>query len=179
MTINQEIRLNIFSSRNNRHFSRYFQNSSYCVRPARINSKYQANPFDWIVLLNAFIGPKPVKSNSNLSDNSTLKTTHPNMHMHIYTTHTHLHASIEHPHLQWSSQIQDIISTHAAQRMWHLFVVMENGNVCYHYLCILFAHMSLCPVVLSFWKKKSISAPCLFISMIFKWFYFRRQFINK
>jgi len=35
----------------------------------------------------------------------------------------------------------------------HPFDVMEDAHVCYHYLCILFAYMSLCPVVLSYWQE--------------------------
>lgn len=43
---------------------------------AGINSEYQANSCYLAVLLNAFIGPKPVKTNGNLFDGGTLKNTH-------------------------------------------------------------------------------------------------------
>lgn len=102
------------------------------------------------------------KSSSNLWDNSTLKTTHPCTYIHH--THTHLYASIEHPHLQRSSQIQDIISTHAPQCMWHPFVVMENGNVCYHYLCILFcAHVIMPSCIIILEKKAYQHLVCLLV----------------
>lgn len=60
-----------FFSHNKRDFS------SVChSRHAGVNSENQANWCYLIVLLNAFIGPKPVKRNGNLSDNSTFKNTH-------------------------------------------------------------------------------------------------------
>lgn len=125
-----------------------------------------------LVLLNASIGPKPVKRNSNLFDNSTLKVTHSCNHTH---THTQLHSN--------TLTLSEIAKSRKSFPHKHILNtpdVTENDNVRYHYLLYVYClRTSLRPVVLSFWQKR-ISAPCLFIiSMIFKLFYFRCQFINR
>ena len=70
-------------------------------------------------------------------------------------THTHTHTQV-HTHYTPSLSAKVAKSRRSfphmhPQCMWQPPL---NGNgLCYHYLCILFVHMSLCPVVLSFWQK--------------------------
>lgn len=144
-------------SHNNRHFCK---------------CQYQANPYYSIVLLNAFIGPEPVKRNGNLFDNSTLKKK-PHTHITAQTpAHTHACTLASSRSVKQPNPGQ-VIPPHAPQ-MYVPPLLMQWRMVMYVIIIYVYC-LRTCHYAQLYYHfgKKSISAPCLFIRMIFQMILFQ------